>query len=113
MGCVLGKEAAGDRLRSAGAQVRRRKVEEHRPDTAGDVAVRAKKDEAQKQRTAKRFGDFPASEHRKPRPEPFLHNQQGWPSWLLAAAGDAIQGWTPRRANSFERLAKVFFFFFF
>ncbi|PON95699.1 Serine/threonine protein kinase [Trema orientale] len=111
MGCVLGTEAAGDRRRSTGAQRRRRRVEEHRSVSAVDgAAVRAKKEETERQRrtTNKRSsGEFPASEHRKPRPEPFLSNQQGWPSWLLAAAGDAIQGWTPRRANSFERLAKI------
>lgn len=31
----------------------------------------------------------------------------GWPSWLAAAAGDAIIGWIPRRADSFERLDKI------
>ncbi|PON77211.1 GPCR kinase [Parasponia andersonii] len=111
MGCVLGTEAAGDRRRSTGAQRRRRRVEEHRSVNAVDgAAVRAKKEEIERQRrtTSKRSSaEFPASEHRKLRPEPFLSNQQGWPSWLLAAAGDAIQGWTPRRANSFERLAKI------
>lgn len=34
----------------------------------------------------------------------------GWPSWLAAAAGDAIKGWIPRRANTFEKLNKVCFF---
>ncbi|XP_057419548.1 probable serine/threonine-protein kinase At1g09600 isoform X2 [Lotus japonicus] len=31
----------------------------------------------------------------------------GWPSWLAAVAGEAIQGWLPRRADSFEKLDKV------
>ncbi|KAJ0054010.1 hypothetical protein Pint_02256 [Pistacia integerrima] len=31
----------------------------------------------------------------------------GWPSWLAAAAGDAIKGWIPRRANTFEKLDKI------
>lgn len=31
----------------------------------------------------------------------------GWPSWLAAVAGDAIRGWVPRRADSFEKLDKV------
>lgn len=109
MGCVLGTEAsaaAGDRRRSTGAQRRSRKVEEHR--SVNNAVGATKKEETERQKTTRKSGDFPAAEHRKPRPEPFLHNEQGWPSWLLAAAGDAIQGWTPRRANSFERLAKVF-----
>lgn len=31
----------------------------------------------------------------------------GWPTWLSAAAGDALSGWGPRRADSFEKLEKV------
>lgn len=31
----------------------------------------------------------------------------GWPSWLAAVAGEAIKGWTPRHANTFEKLEKV------
>ncbi|GMH00691.1 hypothetical protein Nepgr_002530 [Nepenthes gracilis] len=31
----------------------------------------------------------------------------GWPSWLSSVAGEAIQGWVPRRADSFEKLDKI------
>lgn len=31
----------------------------------------------------------------------------GWPSWLSTAAGEAIHGWVPLRADSFEKLEKV------
>lgn len=31
----------------------------------------------------------------------------GWPSWLTAVAGEAINGWVPRKADSFEKLDKV------
>lgn len=31
----------------------------------------------------------------------------GWPSWLTAVAGEAINGWIPRRADSYEKLEKV------
>lgn len=31
----------------------------------------------------------------------------GWPSWLTAVAGEAIKGWVPRKADSFEKLDKV------
>ncbi|CAA3006928.1 probable serine threonine- kinase At1g54610, partial [Olea europaea subsp. europaea] len=30
----------------------------------------------------------------------------GWPPWLVAVAGEAIRGWVPRRADSFEKLDK-------
>lgn len=36
----------------------------------------------------------------------------GWPSWLIAAAGEALNGWLPRRASSFEKLDKVLKHFF-
>lgn len=42
------------------------------------------------------------------------HGEQvvaGWPSWLSSVAGEAIQGWLPRRADSFEKLDKVGFSF--
>lgn len=32
----------------------------------------------------------------------------GWPSWLSAVAGEAIEGWLPLRSDSFKRLEKVF-----
>ncbi|CAK7322975.1 unnamed protein product [Dovyalis caffra] len=31
----------------------------------------------------------------------------GWPSWLSAAAGEAIHGWVPLRADAFEKLDKI------
>ncbi|XVE50250.1 hypothetical protein DITRI_Ditri01bG0146800 [Diplodiscus trichospermus] len=31
----------------------------------------------------------------------------GWPAWLASVAGEAIRGWVPRRADSFEKLDKI------
>lgn len=31
----------------------------------------------------------------------------GWPSWLVSVAGEAIQGWIPRSAESYEKLNKI------
>ncbi|KAM7266484.1 hypothetical protein ACFE04_004381 [Oxalis oulophora] len=31
----------------------------------------------------------------------------GWPSWLTSVAAEAIQGWVPRRTDSFEKLKKI------
>jgi cyclin-dependent kinase 12/13 len=31
----------------------------------------------------------------------------GWPPWLVAVAPEAVRGWVPRRAKSFEKLDKV------
>ncbi|XP_027121135.1 probable serine/threonine-protein kinase At1g54610 [Coffea eugenioides] len=59
----------------------------------------------------------PRGERRRSRPNPRLsnppkhiHGEQvaaGWPSWLSAVAGEAINGWTPRRADTFEKLDKI------
>lgn len=34
-------------------------------------------------------------------------NAAGWPSWLTAAAAEAIHGWVPLRADSFQKLDKI------
>uniref|UniRef100_A0A803P4Q4 Protein kinase domain-containing protein n=1 Tax=Cannabis sativa TaxID=3483 RepID=A0A803P4Q4_CANSA len=31
----------------------------------------------------------------------------GWPAWLSAVAGEAIHGWVPLRADSYEKLEKI------
>ncbi|KAJ6422226.1 hypothetical protein OIU84_027221 [Salix udensis] len=40
----------------------------------------------------------------QPRP---AAEREAWPKWLEAAAGEAVKGWLPRRADSFEKLDKV------
>ncbi|KAF5952328.1 hypothetical protein HYC85_010272 [Camellia sinensis] len=38
------------------------------------------------------------------------HGEQvaaGWPSWLSAHVGEAIDGWLPRRADTFEKIDKI------
>lgn len=35
------------------------------------------------------------------------HIDAGWPFWLSSVAGEAIKGWVPRRADSFEKLHQV------
>lgn len=35
------------------------------------------------------------------------HVAAGWPAWLSAVAGEAIDGWLPLRSDSFKRLEKV------
>ncbi|CAK9143102.1 unnamed protein product [Ilex paraguariensis] len=56
-------------------------------------------------------------EGRRPRPNPRLSNPTknkqgeqvaaGWPSWLSVVVGEAIEGWLPRRADSFEKIDKI------
>ncbi|KAL0367670.1 UNVERIFIED_CONTAM: putative serine/threonine-protein kinase [Sesamum radiatum] len=71
------------------------------------------KEEERKDENARR----PRGERRRSRANPRLsnppkhiHGEQvaaGWPSWLSAVAGEAINGWTPRRADSFEKIDKA------
>lgn len=59
----------------------------------------------------------PRKEKRRSKPDPRLsnppkhkHGEQvaaGWPSWLSAHVGEAIDGWLPRRADTFEKIDKV------
>ncbi|KAJ7956430.1 Protein kinase superfamily protein [Quillaja saponaria] len=47
-----------------------------------------------------RFGNLPK----------YVEGEQvaaGWPAWLSAVAGEAIQGWVPLRADAFEKLEKI------
>lgn len=54
---------------------------------------------------------------RRSKPNPRLsnppkhkHGEQvaaGWPSWLSAHVGEAIEGWLPRRADTFEKIDKI------
>lgn len=38
-------------------------------------------------------------------------NAAGWPPWLIATAAEAIQGWIPLKADSFQKLEKVLYQF--
>ncbi|KAK7410997.1 hypothetical protein VNO78_02299 [Psophocarpus tetragonolobus] len=100
MGCVLGTPA------SAGDQRRRRSQQREVAVDEASNAVRVP--EREKNWHPGDFpGTLPAPERRKPRLDPCAITQQGWPSWLMAVAGEAIGDWTPRRANTFEKLAKI------
>lgn len=35
------------------------------------------------------------------------HVAAGWPTWLSAVAGEAIEGWVPLQSNKFERFEKI------
>lgn len=106
MGCVCGKE---DRRSSP---VNRRSSERTSVSVtvSSDAVVNSnvvrlgkERARAETEKTRRHTGDFGPPERRRPHSE----SQQGWPSWLMAVAGDAIRDWTPRRANTFEKLDKI------
>ncbi|KAA8540643.1 hypothetical protein F0562_024438 [Nyssa sinensis] len=111
MGCVLGTSAAANRRRdirrrSPGVLHRRRTVK--KPSEPVSDAVRIRKNGIERENEKIGLpGAFPAADPLKPKPVYGLKTIQGWPSWLSAVAGDAIKDWTPRRANTFEKLDKI------
>ncbi|KAG9459791.1 hypothetical protein H6P81_004299 [Aristolochia fimbriata] len=123
MGCVFGREASAsassekerekDR-NSSSLSGRKAQVSVPRTET---VEVQNGNDDSQKKVEKTDGSQRPRGERRRSRPNPRLsnppknvHGEQvaaGWPSWLSAVAGEAIKGWTPRRADTFEKLDKI------
>lgn len=102
MGCVFSTTATRDSgrcipRRPSGSNQNRRSVEKL-GESSRDGVVKVKKDGEKN----------PAPDRLKQKPAFGLKTSQGWPEWLCEVAGDAVKDWTPRRANSFEKLDKVF-----
>ncbi|KAF8401550.1 hypothetical protein HHK36_012492 [Tetracentron sinense] len=128
MGCVFGREVSSGSGVGSEVQEKEREVEKQRNLTSVSsgrkLQVTGTKVESteiqnggdlkdEKREESQRF----RGERRRSRPNPRLsnppkhvHGEQvaaGWPSWLSAIAGEAIKGWTPRRADTFEKLDKI------
>ncbi|KAG6751689.1 hypothetical protein NC652_030781 [Populus alba x Populus x berolinensis] len=122
MGCVLGREVSSG-IVSESKQVKKLRVESNRKiedvsvtktDTTCSV-VEIKNEET---RGEKVDGDKkPKGERRWSRPNSKpsnlpkqTHGEQvaaGWPPWLSAVCGEALNGWIPRRADTFEKIDKI------
>ncbi|CAI9787362.1 unnamed protein product [Fraxinus pennsylvanica] len=108
MGCVLGKR--DDKGKEARRSSRRR--EENGQASEPDL-TRVQNDCERE----KKIGEIPVGDegflrHTASTPEFRLRTggtttREGWPSWLVDVAGDAIKNWSPRRANTFEKLDKI------
>ncbi|XP_022736950.1 probable serine/threonine-protein kinase At1g54610 [Durio zibethinus] len=125
MGCVFGKQSqppSSDRRQRSNTSApshpprTRRRRSSDEPSTVvsvteavdGVVDVKEPERPSQQQQKARHTGNFPVS---IPAPErqrtPLDLNQKGWPSWLMAVAGEAIRDWAPRLASTFEKLDKI------
>lgn len=113
MGCVFGREVSAKPVQRPNAddEIRasaKAEVAEIRADAAANVRNGGSRNEVDDDR-----GSRPRRRSSRPNPRlsnPPKHGEQvaaGWPSWLSAVAGEAINGWIPRRADSFEKLDKV------
>lgn len=119
MGCVFGREVSENPVQKEEEEERQKAEEEIRVSVKPEVSqVQANNarnggsrkevedDRGSRQRSERRRRPNPRSSN----PPKHVHGEQvaaGWPSWLSAVAGEAINGWIPRRADSFEKLDKV------
>nr|XP_043616435.1 probable serine/threonine-protein kinase At1g54610 [Erigeron canadensis] len=108
MGCVLGKTA--DR-RSRSTTGHRNTTEESQSAATSSTQPTHNLEQEQVVRVDKTDSKIRqnsgSSYRRKHNPEFSLNAPPVWPSWLTSVAGDAIKDWTPRRANTFEKLDKI------
>ncbi|KAK4425763.1 putative serine/threonine-protein kinase [Sesamum alatum] len=116
MGCAFGKEISspapptGDFVvgkergkvgggRDGGGEVQDGGVKKEEVEEDGNV----KQSRNEKRRSRR-------NDPRLSNPPKHVHGEQvaaGWPSWLVAVAGESLSGWTPRRADTFEKLDKI------
>ncbi|KAG5232566.1 serine/threonine-protein kinase [Salix suchowensis] len=122
MGCVLGREVSSG-IVSESKAVKNLRVESNRKvedvsvkktDTTSSV-VEIKNEETLGEKVD---GDKkPKGERRWSRPNSKPNNlpkqtrgeqvAAGWPPWLSAVCGEALNGWIPRRADTFEKIDKI------
>ncbi|XP_047341336.1 probable serine/threonine-protein kinase At1g54610 isoform X2 [Impatiens glandulifera] len=128
MGCVFGREVSSGVVRQQKEQKQEVQAERESRNVAEEsrevTQVRAPtvddKDQAVNNvvHEEKYDGDNrKMGEKRRSRPNTILrnlpkhkHGEQvaaGWPSWLSAHVGEVIDGWLPRRADTFEKIDKI------
>ncbi|WOG89241.1 hypothetical protein DCAR_0208478 [Daucus carota subsp. sativus] len=93
MGCVLGT-GEGARRRSS--------------NNKNSVPVQEKTNKKKSGENGEKSGSaLQAPEKLRSLSEFRVKTCRGWPLWLSEVAGDALRDWTPRRANSFQKLDKI------
>lgn len=115
MGCISSREVASRNL--ADSEDKKEKNSECGDDLErkeSDVAV---VDVTQKEGHGHGAQPLTKEQRRKSKPNPRLSNlpkqsqgeqvAAGWPSWLTAVCGEALSGWVPRKADTFEKIDKV------
>lgn len=84
-------------------------VKAMRFDKKANASMRVYDDQIEKRRREK--SEASVMEHsfvgRVPKATQGEQVAAGWPAWLSNAAGEAITGWLPRSATTFEKLEKV------
>ncbi|CAH8383795.1 unnamed protein product [Eruca vesicaria subsp. sativa] len=108
MGCVLCKNSAGAKDEAPPGNLRRETKTDHLPSSSS-AAVSLPEDVASNQiQTARTWhtGDFSAGSCRRTLGM-CLSAPEEWPPWLIAACGESIKDFIPRRATTYEKLDKI------
>lgn len=126
MGCVLGRESSLDvasgsnkEEKNPGGESRKKEVSAAKL-ASGSNSKLEEVQESEAQKEEKVEGDHKSRESRRrsrqnanPRPRNVPKQSRaeqgaaGWPSWLTEICGEALRGWVPRRADTFEKIDKV------
>ncbi|KAF5753929.1 putative protein-serine/threonine kinase CMGC-CDK-CRK7-CDK9 family [Helianthus annuus] len=125
MGCVFAKQTTSSSAPAATSEIVKRDRDRDRDSGlsvrsgGGEVVVNntGGGDAAEESGVDQRGEKDRSSRRRRSKPNPRLSNPPknvlgeqvaaGWPAWLSAVAGEAINGWTPRRADTFEKIDKI------
>lgn len=129
MGCVISREVSSGIVSEVKEEKSLRvesnkKVDEVSTSRAEDSVVEVQNGDKVKEKNGDKGGDNgvrpPRGERRSklnPNPNPRLSNPPkhlqgeqvaaGWPSWLTTVCGEALNGWIPRKADTFEKIDKV------
>ncbi|GFP81902.1 probable serine/threonine-protein kinase at1g54610 [Phtheirospermum japonicum] len=117
MGCVFGKEVSSPGPPSSDVVAVKARVDGGERVFSGRREKVVVEEKVATATAASGGGGDQNEKRRRSRPNPRLsnppkniHGEQvaaGWPPWLSAVAGEAINGWTPRRADSFEKIDKI------
>ena len=125
MGCVISREISSGIISELKEEKNlsaepNRKVDEVSSRKAERDAVDVQNGGNQKEEKDRGGGDAvqrPRGERRRSKPNPRLSNPPkhvrgeqvaaGWPPWLTAVCGEALSGWIPRKADTFEKIDKV------
>lgn len=105
MGCVFGRPSSSP---PAAAARKGRRKKRSSPMPAPSTDSPAADQSPGRGRPRRRLGRKPGPRQGcVPAPAAAEQLAAGWPPWLVAVAGEALRGWTPRRADTFEKLNKI------
>lgn len=113
MGCVIGREASSGIIseKKGSGDESNRKVDEASAEAAsngeGNTVVEVDNGGDRVQRSERRRSK---ANPRLSNPPKHLHGEQvaaGWPPWLTAVCGEALNGWIPRKADTFDKIDKI------